>query len=206
LRNKPSNAVKDKVAREAAVLLYTQQEKEYKQAKLRAAETLGARALPSNSLVAEELNRIADEMEGSARKEKLIQMRRDALSVMVMLGEFHPRLVGSVWRGTAHRNSDIDIEAFNLDCSLVLERLGQKNYIIRKAEWQTVTKGAGTERAFHVYFTSAVGNEVELVIRSPEKMNEIDKCEIYGDIIKGLNVHQLRRVLLTNPAKEFVPA
>lgn len=206
MRNKPSNSIKNKVAKEAAVLLYTQQEKEYKQAKQRAAETLGARTLPSNKHVAEELNRIADEMEGPGRKEKLTQMRKDALSVMVMLGEFHPKLVGSVWRGTAHKNSDVDIEAFTSDCSSVLERLRQSNYTIRKAEWQTVTKGAGTERAFHVYFTSASGNEVELVIRNPEKMNEIDKCEIYGDTIKGLNMHQLRRVLLTDPAKEFVPA
>lgn len=205
MRNKPSNSIKNKVAKEAAVLLYTQQEKEYKQAKQRAAETLGARTLPSNKHVAEELNRIADEMEGPGRKEKLTQMRKDALSVMVMLGEFHPKLVGSVWRGTAHKNSDVDIEAFTSDCSSVLERLRQSNYTIRKAEWQTVTKGAGTERAFHVYFTSASGNEVELVIRNPEKMNEIDKCEIYGDTIKGLNMHQLRRVLLTDPAKEFVP-
>jgi len=205
LRNKPSNSIKDKVAKEAAVLLYTQQEKEYKQAKQRAAETLGARTLPSNKHVSEELNRISDEIEGPARKEKLTQMRRDALSVMVVLGEFHPKLVGSVWRGTAHKNSDIDIEVFASDCSSVLERLGQNNYTIRKAEWQTVTKGAGTERAFHVYFVSAFGNEVELVVRNPEKMNEIDKCEIYGDTIKGLNVHQLRRVLLTDPDKKFVP-
>jgi len=204
LRNRPSHSTKDKVAKEAAVLLYTQQEKEYKQAKQRAAETLGARTLPSNKQVAEELDRVADEMEGPSKKEKLAQMRTDALSVMVMLGEFHPRLVGSVWRGTAHRNSDIDIEAFTSNYSSVLERLGQ-NYTIRRAEWQTVTKGAGTERAFHIYFTSAIGNEVELVIRSPEKMNETDKCEIYGDTIKGLNIHQLRRVLLTNPAKQFVP-
>jgi len=205
LRNRPSNSIKDKVAREAAVLLYTQQEKEYKQAKQRAAETLGARTLPSNKHVAEELDRVADEMEGPSRKEKLVQMRRDALSVMVVLGEFHPRLVGSVWRGTAHRGSDIDIEAFASDCSSVLERLGQNNYAPREAEWQIVTKGAGTERAFHIYFTSAIGSEVELVIRSPEKMNETDKCEIYGDTIKGLNIHQLRRVLLANPAKHFVP-
>jgi len=205
LRNKPSNSIKDKVAREAAVLLYTQQEKEYKQAKQRAAETLGSRTLPSNRHVAEELDRIADEMEGSARKETLTQMRRDALSVMVLLGEFHPKLVGSVWRGTAHKNSDVDIEVFTSDCSSVLERLGQNNYTIRKAEWQTVTKGARTERAFHVYFDSASGNKVELIVRNPEKMNEIDRCEIYGDTIKGLNMHQLRRVLLTNPAKEFMP-
>ncbi|MGD8507086.1 MAG: hypothetical protein PVF15_10545, partial [Candidatus Bathyarchaeota archaeon] len=56
--------LKKRVAREAALLLYTAQEKEYKQAKKRAAENLGARALPSNSEVARELDAIAEEREG----------------------------------------------------------------------------------------------------------------------------------------------
>lgn len=201
MHNKPSNSIKEKVAKEAAVLLYTQQEKEYKQAKQRAADTLGVRILPSNKDVAEELDRIADETEGSARKERLVQMRKDALSVMVILGDFHPRLVGSVWRGTAHKNSDIDIEAFTSEHNTVLERLKQNGLAIKKAEWQAVTKGAGTETAFHIYLALASDNEAELIIRSPEKMNETDKCEIYGDTIKGLNIHQLRRILLTNPTQ-----
>jgi len=201
LHNKPSNSIKEKVAKEAAVLLYTQQEKEYKQAKQRAADTLGVRILPSNKDVAEELDRIADETEGSARKERLVQMRKDALSVMVILGDFHPRLVGSVWRGTAHKNSDIDIEAFTSEHNTVLERLKQNGLAIKKAEWQAVTKGAGTETALHIYLALASDNEAELIIRSPEKMNETDKCEIYGDTIKGLNIHQLRRILLTNPTQ-----
>jgi len=42
-------SLKKRVAREAALLLYTSQEKEYKQAKKRATENLGARILPSNA-------------------------------------------------------------------------------------------------------------------------------------------------------------
>jgi len=203
---KPSNSIKERVAKEAAVLLYTEQEKEYKQAKQRAADTFGVRTWPSNKKVAEELDKTADEIEGPARKERLAQMRKDALSVMVVLGDFHPRLVGSVWRGTAHRNSDIDIEIFTSEHKTVLERLKQNGFAVQKTGWQVVTKGAGTERAFHVYLVSASLNEVELVVRSPEKINEINKCEIYGDIIKGLNIHQLRRVLLINPIQKFAPA
>ena len=40
--------LKSKVAREAATLLYFGAEKEYKQAKTRAAQTLGTHFLPSN--------------------------------------------------------------------------------------------------------------------------------------------------------------
>ena len=206
MRKQPSRFIKYKVAREAATLLYTQQEKEYKQAKQRAAETLGARLLPSNKNIALELDKIADEMEGSERTERLAQMRKDALRIMVILGDFHPRLIGSVWRGTAHKNSDVDIEAFTSDPIGVLERLTQNGLAFRTAEWQFVTKRLERERAFHIYLTLPSANEVELIVRSPEKMNEIDECEIYGDTVKGLNIHQLRRVLLIDPFQKFVPS
>jgi len=197
--------VKAKVAREAAILLYSQLEKEYKQAKLKAANTWGTRVLPSNREVAEELDKVADEAEGSIRRERLVQMRKDALSVMVTLGDLHPRLVGSVWRGTTHKHSDIDIEAFTSDPEIVLERLRQSGLNFRGVEWQPVTKGDSIEVALHVYLVLPSGNEAEVVVRSPEKLNETEKCEIFGDTIKGLNVHQLRKVLMENPTRMFVP-
>ena len=56
--------LKYRVVREAATLLYFGAEKEYKQAKEKAAETLGTHFLPSNLEVALELNKIAEENEG----------------------------------------------------------------------------------------------------------------------------------------------
>lgn len=203
---KRSTLLKDRVATEAAVLLYSQQEKEYKQAKDKAASTLRARILPSNKAVAEELDRISDEGEGAFKKERLVRMRKEALSLMVMLGDFHPRLIGSVWRGTAHKNSDIDIEAFVPSPDAVLERLYQNSLNATKAEWQPMTKGKRIETAFHIYLRFSSGYQIEIVVRSPEKMSEIEKCEIYGDTIKGLNVHQLRKVLIENPYQRFLPS
>jgi len=205
LHRKPSDFIKDKVAMEAALLLYTQQEKEFKQAKRRAAKTLASRMLPSNKDIAQELDKIADDMEGPARKERLAQMRKSALSIMVMLGEFHPRLVGSVWRGTSHKNSDIDIEVFTTEHAKVLGRLKQNSFLVRKAELQSVTKGNENEKAFHIYLALPPKYEVELVVRDPEKIDEVDMCETYGDPIKGLRIHQLRRILLINPTQKFVP-
>ncbi len=206
MRRQTSHSFRHQVAREAATLLYTQQEKEYKQAKLRAAETLGARSLPSNKDIALELDKMTDEMEGSGKAERLIQMRKDALWMMVILGDFNPRLVGSVWRGTAHKNSDVDVEAFTSDTSTVLERLVRNRLVVSTAQWQLVSKGLGLERALHVYLTLPSKNEVELIVRSPEKKDETDVCETYGDTVKGLNIHQLRRILLTDPLRKFVPA
>jgi len=204
--DKHGMSLRRKTAREAALLLYTQQEKEYKQAKQRAAQTLRARILPSNKEIAIELDEIADEYEGQTRRDRLVQMRKEALSIMVQLGEFHPRLVGSVWRGTAHKNSDIDIEVFSNDTKTILERLEKSNYRIGKTQWQSVTKADGNETALHILMTLATCNEAELIIRNPEKMNQIEKDEIYSDTITGLNIHQLRKTLLINPYQKFVPS
>jgi predicted nucleotidyltransferase len=206
LRRQTSSSIRHKVAKEAASLLYTQQEKEYKQAKVRAAETLGARSLPSNKDIALELDRLVDEMEGAERAERLVQMRKDALWIMVVLGDFHPRLIGSVWRGTVNKNSDIDIEVFTSDQNKVLERITGSGLAVSTAQWRLISKGPELERVFHVVVTLPSKNEVELIVRSPEKRDNPDVCEIYGDTVKGLDVHQLRRILLTDPLHKFAPA
>ena len=73
--NVDSLRLRKRVAREAASLLYFGVEKEYKQAKLKAAKIVKSKFLPANLEVALELDKIAEENEGSARKERLIQMR-----------------------------------------------------------------------------------------------------------------------------------
>ena len=197
--------LKERVAREAATLLYTSQEKEYKQAKMRACETLGIRVLPSNLEVAKELDRIAEEMEGASRKAMLLQMRQEALQIMRRLEAFHPRLVGSVWRGTAHHNSDIDIITFSSDPNAILERLREGDFRISRAEWSSVTKKGEKKSSFHIHFVLPSGSKVEVVVRSPDRMGSVERCEIYGDKVIGLNYPQLERVLREYPHQRFVP-
>lgn len=205
MENNRSAGLRRRVAREAALLLYTSQEKEYKQAKSRAAQTLGMRILPSNAEVAEELDEIAEEREGPSRGERLSQMRKEAFQIMAVLKAFHPRLVGSVWRGTAHRNSDIDVITFSSDHNAVLDSLVRGSFRVVRAEWCSVTKRGRKESSFHIYLVLSSGNEVEVVVRSPEKMSFLGKCEIYGDVVRGLSYSQLQRVLKGNPLQRFVP-
>lgn len=205
LRESRSSDLKKRVAQEAAILLYTSQEKEYKQAKKRAAKTLGARVLPSNLEVAEELDRIAEEREGQSRQERMLQMRREALQVMELLEKFHPKLMGSVWRGTARKSSDIDIVTFSSAPKAVLAQLQKSNFKIAKAEWISVTKRGRREASFHIHLTLSSGSEVEVVVRSPERIGLKERCEIYGDFATGLTYPQLKRVLEENPLQKFVP-
>lgn len=197
--------LRNKVAREAALLLYTSQEKEYKQAKKRGAETLRVRVLPSNREVAEELDRIAEEREGASRKELLLRMRREAREIMEALEEFNPRLVGSVWRGTACQNSDIDIVTFSQDHLQVLKQLQEHNFVAESSEWRSVTKEGRKEASFHIHLLLSSGDEVEVVVRSPDCLGQPERCETYGDLKTGLNLNQLTKILKENPLQKFVP-
>ncbi len=197
--------VRCKIAREAATLLYFGAEKEYKQAKLKAAKTLGSHFLPTNLEVALELDRIAEENEGSARKERLTQMRVEALKIMKTLEAYKPVLVGSVWRGTIRRGSDIDIAVYHDAPSEIVNLLKANGFDASKTEWTTVTKKGTVESAFHIYGETAGKHRMEIVVRSLEEAGRKRKCEIFGDEIKGLSLHELKKLLEESPTQKFVP-
>ena len=194
-----------KIAREAAPLLYFGAEKEYKQAKLKAAKTLGVHILPSNFEVALELDKIAEENEGPARKERLIQMRKDALKIMALLKKYGPILIGSVWRGTVRHGSDIDIALYHDVPEEVLDFLEKHGFKTSKTEWTTETKKGKPEASFHIYVETSGTQTAELVVRSVEEAGRRRKCEVFGDELKGLKVEELERVLEENPGQKFVP-
>ena len=195
-----------KIAKEAATLLYFGAEKEYKQAKLKAAKTLGTHFLPTNLEVAVELDKIADAHEGPARQERLIQMRQEALKIMNTLKEYSPILIGSVWRGTIRRGSDIDITVYHDAPNEILNDIKKSGTKISRTEWTTVTKKGKTEESFHVYIETSSKQTAEIVVRSPDEAGYRRKCEVFGDELKGLNVQELERVLEENPAQKFIPA
>ena len=206
MKGNRTKMLRNRVAQEAALLLYTSQEKEYKQAKQRAAETLGSRVLPSNFEVAEELDRIATETEGPQRKEMLHRMRKEAKEMMEMLRLFSPRLVGSVWRGTARKNSDIDIHVFAEDHKTVVDLLQKHGINPNSSEWRSVTKEGEKTSSFHIHATLASGDSLEVVVKSPEQEEKQEKCETYGDVKTGVTLSQLTKILQENPLERFVPA
>jgi len=206
LKGNRTKMLRNRVAQEAALLLYTSQEKEYKQAKKRAAEIVGYRVLPSNFEVAEELDRIAEDREGAQRKELLLRMRREAKEIMETLKRFNPHLVGSVWRGTARQNSDIDVHTLSQDHLQVINQLQKHNYNAKNKEWCSVTKDGKKESSFHIHVLLPSGDEVEVVVQSPEHQGQQpERCETYRDIKTGLNIHQLTKILKENPLQKFVP-
>jgi len=194
-----------RVAREAALLLYRGLIQEYKQAKEMAAETLGTRTLPSNLEVAVELDRTVDEMEGLARKDLIVKLRRLALQVMLQLKEFHPKVMGSVWRGTARKGSDIDIQTFTTDPKAVVDKLLKSGFKLVKTEWHKKVENNSVKNYFHIYLNLPADHEGEVIVRNPEDLHTREKCDIYGDIIAGLTISQLEKVLEQDPQRKFIP-
>jgi predicted nucleotidyltransferase len=198
--------LKHRVAREAATLLYFGAEKEYKQAKDKAAETFGVHFLPSNLEVALELDKIAEENEGAKRKERLVQMRKEALGVMRLLGGFCPVLIGSVWRGTIKQGSDIDIAVYADEPEEIACLLKAGGVRVLKSAWTTVNKRGATMESFHIYAETAAKHGLEIVVRSREEAGKKRKCETFGDELKGLNIRELEKVLESNPTQKFIPS
>jgi predicted nucleotidyltransferase len=204
--NTSQEFLRRKVAKEAANLLYFQVEKEYKQAKLKAANILGSHFLPTNLEVAIELDKIAEENEGLSRKTRLIQMRREALRIMKLLKAFHPILVGSVWRGTIRHGSDIDIAVYNDEPDSIIKILRQNTIKILQAEWVTLSKRGKTQSSFHVYLQLPNNEKAEIVVRSQEERSRKEKCETFGDEISGLDLNELEKLLKENPTRQFIPS
>ena len=152
-----------------------------------------------------ELDSIAEETEGAARKERLVQMRLEALKIMKILEAYKPLLIGSVWRGTIRRGSDIDIAVYHDSPSEIANLLKAKGVDVSKTEWTTVTKKGKTESSFHIYTETLKKQRMEIVVRSSEETSRKRKCEIFGDEIKGLSPRELEKLLKENPTQKFIP-
>lgn len=197
--------LKQRVAREAANLLYFGAEKEYKQAKNKAAQILGTNFLPSNLEVAMELDKIAEEKEGPTRRNRLICMRKEALQVMKLLREYKPLLIGSVWRGTIKVGSDIDIAVYTDEPGEIIEFLRNNGINVLKSNWANVNKRGETLESFHIYAQTEAKHSLEIVARKMEDYGKKRKCETFGDEIRGLKIKELEKVLQDNATQQFTP-
>lgn len=113
--SRQNSRLRQQVAAEAARILATEGQRNYGQAKRKAASRLGmsGRAgMPSNSEIAEELKRYQNLYGGEQHAERVTQLRAAAIEAMQFFGRFRPKLVGPVLEGTADRHSRISLHLF----------------------------------------------------------------------------------------------
>jgi len=190
-----------KVAEEAARLIYNGIYSEYMHAKEAAARSLGVSVVPSNFEVAIELDLLSDKLEGTEKQDRLIKLRENALSLMKLLKDYSPKLTGSVWRGTARKTSDIDINVFTSHPEEIKHILQESDYQLRIEEVTAINRGRPI-RSTHIHIEAL---DAEIVIRSLEEKDEIGRCETYGDPKKGLSLEELSNIMIKDPTKKLVP-
>lgn len=103
------------LAQEAARIMSEQGIDDYRLAKRKAAERLGATdisVLPKNTEIEEALAEHQRLFESHTHSSTLAALRRTALQAMRLLQKFQPRLVGPVLSGTASAHSEVNLHLF----------------------------------------------------------------------------------------------
>jgi len=114
-RGGQNNRLRQELAFEAARILATEGQRNYRNAKEKAASRLGLAgrtSMPSNSEIEDELKRYQALHGGESHASDLTEMRRAALEAMKFFSRFRPKLVGPVLEGTADRHSRISLHVF----------------------------------------------------------------------------------------------
>lgn len=114
------------VAQEAARIIINQGVRDYRAAKLKAAERLGLNtrgSLPGNPEIERAIEEHHQLFGGDSHIDLMHSMRASALSAMNLLAPFTPRLVGPVLAGTADENSAVNLHVFTDSPELVAAEL-----------------------------------------------------------------------------------
>jgi hypothetical protein len=125
------------LAQEAARIIVDQGLRDYRIAKIKAAERLGMNsrgALPGNSEIEQAIAEHLLLFGGESHSGFLYGLRTTALSVMRLLEDFTPRLVGPVLAGTADDNSAINLHVFADSSEVVALFLDERGYACRLYE------------------------------------------------------------------------
>ena len=131
------------VAQEAARIIVNHGVRDYRVAKLKAAERLGMSSrgsLPGNAEIEQALAEHHQIFGGDVHADLLKTLRATALDAMRILSEFSPRLVGPVLAGTADDNSAINLHVFSDSAEAVGASLASRDIACRSYERRLRTR------------------------------------------------------------------
>jgi hypothetical protein len=131
------NRERNVVAQEAARIIVEQGIRDYRIAKIKAAERLGMStrgSLPGNTEIEQAVSEHLLLFGGDSHATLLRDLRQAAISAMQLLEAFSPRLVGPVLAGTADDNSAINLHVFADSPEAVALYLTDRNITCRLYE------------------------------------------------------------------------
>jgi hypothetical protein len=181
---KPANGngngrAREMLAQEAARIIVDQGIRDYRVAKIKAAERLGLTtrgSLPRNAEIERAISEHLHLFGRESHLDFLRVMREVALAAMEMLSDFTPRLVGPVLSGTADENSAVNLHVFADNAESVAMHLSDSGHSYRPYERRLkISRGkgatpntfAGFEFEFEQAFIEATVFPVDGIRQSP---------------------------------------
>lgn len=197
---KKNNQIRRAIAAEAARIMSTESQFNYRLAKQKAAERLGINlrtTLPSNAEVESALRAYQEIYGGQQHAYRLKKMREVALMVMRSLEPFCPRLVGPVLEGTANEHARVSLHVFNDPPDAVVIYLLDRGLVFRN-EQRKIRWHDGNYRQVQLLVTNAEDIEVELTLFNCMDLRQAPPSPVDGRPQKRAPVSEVEYLLAGN--------
>jgi len=194
---KKTSQIRRNIAAEAARIMATQSLSNYRAAKQKAAERLGANfrsSLPSNAEVESALRVYQGIYGGQQHIYHLQKLRKAALSAMRSLESFCPRLVGPVLEGTADENARVTLHVFNDPPDAIVIHLLDRGLVFRN-EQRKIRWHDGNYRQVQLLVTNAEDVEVELTLFSCMDLRQSPPSPVDGRPQKRASMSEVKSLL-----------
>lgn len=202
-RPNQSQKLRQEVAAEAARILATEGQRNYRLAKEKAAHRLGLRGrsgLPSNAEIELELRRYQAIYGGPEQPRRLAELRRAAVAAMKFFMPFRPRLAGPVLEGTADRHSRISLHLFCEQPEEVVAFL-HRHGISFLEERRRIRWHDGTSRDLELIVIEADGEVFELALMAGPGWRQAPPDPISGGSQRRAGLGEVERLLAEVPLK-----
>lgn len=188
--------MRQRLAQKSAQILLESGTRDFKAAKQKAAQQLGAtdtKSLPNNSEIELALSEYQRLFRATSQPEYLSRLRELAIEAMQFLSGFSPRLVGSVLSGTADEHSVIRIHVFADTVESVGFYLLDK-HIPHELGERRLKIGIDQYQTYSTYEFVVDEVHVELVVFLP-KQKQIPLSPVDGKIMKRADIAEVEELL-----------
>jgi len=188
------------LAQETARIIVDQGVRDYRAAKIKAADRLGINtrgSLPRNSEIEFAISEHLQLFGRESHTEFLQILREASLEAMKMLSSFAPRLVGPVLIGTADENSAINLHVFADSPEAVAMQITDLGFAYRPYERRLKTsRGRGaTPRTFPGFQFDCEDASVEATVFPVDGIRQAPISPIDGKPMKRANVKAVQALL-----------
>ncbi len=188
------------LAQETARIIVDQGVRDYRIAKIKAAERLGLStrgALPGNTEIEQAVCEHLLLFCGDTHAQLLAHLRRAALAAMCLLAQYSPRLVGPALAGTADENSVINLHVFADSPESVAMFLESENIASRLYERRLKMRRGRDVRpnAFAGYAFEHAGETIEATVFPVDGIRQAPISPIDGNPMRRLDEKGVRALL-----------